>query len=104
MNRIRKCEHVPLTITRKVKLNFNSLNFNSLNLNLVEKAYRGVSAEVGKDDRLDGQSADRTQLIPFLQLPGADITGHQVSSSSVDDAAILWPGLTNETWVKARVR
>ena len=36
----------------------------------------GVSAEVGEDDRLDGKPADRTQLVPLLQLPGADVAGH----------------------------
>lgn len=61
----------------------------------------GVSAEVGEDDGLDGQPADRTQLVPLLQLPGADVAGHQVSGSSVDDAAVLRPGLTDETGVKA---
>lgn len=64
----------------------------------------GVSAEVGEDDRLDWQPAHRTQLVPLLQLPGADIAGHQVSGSSVDDAAVLGPGLTDETGVQARVR
>lgn len=65
---------------------------------------RGVLAEVGEDDRLDWQPADRTQLVSLLQLHGANIAGHQVSSPSVNDAAILWPGLTDETRVQARVR
>lgn len=64
----------------------------------------GVSADVGEDDRLDGQPAHRTQLIPLLQLPGADVAGHEVSRPSVDDAAVLRPGLTDETGVQARVR
>lgn len=64
----------------------------------------GVSADVGEDDRLDRQPADRTQLVPLLQLPGADVAGHQVSGSSVDDAAVLRPGLTDEAGVQARVR
>lgn len=62
-----------------------------------------VSAEVGEDDRLDRHPAHRTQFVPLLQLPGADIAGNEVSSSPVDDAAVLWPGLTNETRVQARV-
>lgn len=64
----------------------------------------GVSAEVGEDDRLDWQPAHRTQLVPLLQLPGADVAGHQVSGPSVDDAAVLRPGLTDETGVQARIR
>lgn len=64
----------------------------------------GVSAEVGEDDRLDRHPADWTQLVPLLQLPGTDVARHQVSSSSVDDAAVLRPGLTDETGVQTRVR
>lgn len=36
----------------------------------------GVSAQIGEDDRLDRQPAHRTQLVPLLQLPGADVAGH----------------------------
>lgn len=70
----------------------------------VSKDRLGVSADVGEDDGLDGQPADRTQLVPLLQLPGADVAAHQVSRPSVDNAAVLWPGLTYETGVQARVR
>lgn len=63
-----------------------------------------VSADVGEDDGLDRQPADRTQLVPLLQLPGADVAGHEVSGPPVDDAAVLRPGLTDEAGVQARVR
>lgn len=63
-----------------------------------------VSAEVGEDDRLDGQPADWAQFVPLLQLPGADVAGHKVSGPSVHDAAILWSRLTDEAGVQARVR
>lgn len=63
-----------------------------------------VSADVGEDDRLDRQPAHRTQLVPLLQLPGADVAGYEVSGPSVDDAAVLRPGLTDETRVQARLR
>lgn len=68
------------------------------------EARLGVSADVGEDDRLDRQPADRTQLVSLLQLPGADVAGHQVSGSSVDDAAVLRPGLADEAGVQTRVR
>lgn len=61
------------------------------------------SAEVSQDHRLDWQSADGTKFVPLLELPGADVAGHQVSRPSMDDAAILWSGLTDETRVQARV-
>lgn len=63
-----------------------------------------VSAEVGEDDRLDGQPADWAQFVPLLQLPGADVAGHKVSGPSVHDAAILWSRLTDEAGVQAWVR
>lgn len=64
---------------------------------------RPVSAEVGEDDRLYRHPAHRTQFVPLLQLPGADIAGNEVSSSPMYDAAVLRPGLTDETRVQARV-
>lgn len=63
-----------------------------------------VSAEVGEDDRLDGQPADWAQLVPLLQLPGTDVAGHEVSGASVHDAAVLWSRLTDEAGVQTRVR
>lgn len=63
-----------------------------------------VSADVGEDDRLDRQPAHWTQLVPLLQLPGADVAGYEVSGPPVDDAAVLRPGLTDETRVQARLR
>lgn len=59
-----------------------------------------VSAEVGEDDRLDGHPAHRAQLVPLLQLPGADVAGDEVSGPAVDDAAVLGPRLTDETRVQ----
>lgn len=64
---------------------------------------RPASAEVGEDDRLYRHPAHRTQFVPLLQLPGADVAGNEVSGSPVDDAAVLRPGLTDEARVQARV-
>lgn len=63
----------------------------------------GASAEVGENDGVDGQPAHRAQLIPLLQLPGADVAGYEVSCSPVNDAAVLRPRLTDETRVQARL-
>ena len=59
--------------------------------------------DVGEDDGLDGQPAHGTQLVPFLQLPGAHVAGHQVSRVSVNDAAVLRTRLTNETRIQTGV-
>lgn len=53
---------------------------------------------------MDRQPAHRTQLIPLLQLPGADVAGYEVSGSPVHDAAVLRPRLADETRVQARLR
>lgn len=66
-----------------------------------ERLLWSVSAEVGEDDRLDRHSAHRTQFVPLLQLSGADVAGNEVSSSPVNDAAVLRPRLANETRVQA---
>lgn len=71
---------------------------------LYEGGRLGVSDEVGEDDGLDWQPAHRTQLVPLLQLPGADVAGNEVSGSPVNDAAVLRPRLTDETRVEARLR
>lgn len=65
---------------------------------------RQLSAEVGEDDGLDRHPAHRTQLIPLLQLPRADVAGDEVPGPPVNDAAVLGPRLTDETGVEARLR
>lgn len=64
---------------------------------------RQLSAEVGEDDGLDRHPAHRTQLIPLLQLPRTHVAGDEVPGSPVNDAAVLWPRLTDETGVEARL-
>lgn len=61
------------------------------------------SAQVGEDDRLNGHAAHRTQLVPFLQLAGAQVAGDHVTCAAVHDAAVLGPRLADETWVEARL-
>lgn len=67
-------------------------------------SWRSFSAQVGEDDGLDGHPADGAQLVPPLQLPGADVAGHEVSGLPVDDAAVFGSGLADETRVQTRVR
>lgn len=62
-----------------------------------------VSADVGQHHRLDGQPAHRAQLVPLLQLAGADVAAHQVTRPPVHDAAVLRPRLADEARVQTRL-